>query len=69
MHDPEFRQLVDVLEGFIERADFTPSELREASVYACINYEMRRTVRRGNDPQLRRAFQALDEFANSRNQG
>lgn len=41
-NDPEYHQLVNMLESFIERAQFTPSEMREAVVLACINYEMRR---------------------------
>ena len=41
MNDPEYHHLVVMLEQFIERARFTPSELREASILACINYEMR----------------------------
>ena len=30
MNDPEYHQLVDMLEHFVDRAQFTPSELREA---------------------------------------
>lgn len=44
MNDPEYHSLVQVLESFIERAQFTPSELREAAVLACINYEMRHVM-------------------------
>ena len=45
-HDPEFKQLTDLLESFIRRCDFTPSEVRQAAMLACINYEMMRTDRR-----------------------
>jgi hypothetical protein len=61
LNDPEFRQLVCMLESFVERAQFTPSELREAAVLACINYEMRH-VREMTiiDPRAAEAFRVLD---------
>jgi hypothetical protein len=36
--DPLFRQLVDAMQAWIERADFTPSELRQAAVFASIRH-------------------------------
>ena len=39
MNDPEYHHLVKMLEGLIEDARFTPSELREACILASINYE------------------------------
>jgi hypothetical protein len=44
--DVEFRYLVDALEAMIHRAQFSPSELREAATFAAIRYEERnaRTV-------------------------
>lgn len=62
MNDPEYHQLVVLLESFIERAQFTPSELREAAVLACINYEMRNVRERAIDPRAAEAFRVLDEF-------
>jgi len=41
-HDPLFRRLVDMLESYIHECQYTPSELREAAVYASIQYEMNR---------------------------
>lgn len=63
MNDPEYHQLVDMLEHFVEQARFTPSELREAAVLACINYEMRHVRERTIDPRAEDAFRILDEFA------
>lgn len=37
--DPVFRQLVDTLHHFIREAKYTPTELREAALLACIHYE------------------------------
>lgn len=37
--DPVFRCLVDMLEASIHRAQFTPSELRDAAMLASIRYE------------------------------
>jgi len=41
--DPEFHSLVDLIYQFIEKTQFTPSELREAVMLAAIRYEMTRT--------------------------
>ncbi|HRP76262.1 MAG TPA: hypothetical protein PKZ27_11715 [Rhodocyclaceae bacterium] len=62
MNDPEYHRLVDMLESFVERAQFTPSELREACVLACINYEMRHVREMTIDPRAAEAFRVLDEF-------
>lgn len=62
MNDPEYHALVNMLENFIERAQFTPSELREACVLACINYEMRHVREMTIDPRAAEAFRVLDEF-------
>lgn len=62
MNDPEYHRLVDMLEQFVDSARFTPSELREASVLACINYEMRHVRDMTIDPRTEEAFRVLDEF-------
>jgi len=62
MNDPEYHQLVVMLENFIERAQFTPSELREAALLASINYEMRHVRQYTIDPRTEEAFRVLDEF-------
>ena len=62
MNDPEYHHLVCMLESFIEQARFTPSELREAAVLACINYEMRHVREKTIDPRAAEAFRVLDEF-------
>ena len=40
--DQNFRTFTDMIEHFVHRAELTPSEVREATVLACIHYEMRR---------------------------
>ena len=39
-NDPHYRALVDMIRGQITLANFTPSEIREACVFACIQHEM-----------------------------
>jgi uncharacterized protein (UPF0147 family) len=63
MNDPEYHQLVRMLESFIHQAKFTPSELREACVLASINYEMTHIRDRQIDPRAAQALDILDEFA------
>jgi len=43
--DATFRTLVDTLEVLVHRCQFTPSELREGAVLACIHYEQRQPRR------------------------
>lgn len=61
MNDPEYHNLVNMLENMIERAHFTPSELREAAVLASINHEMRNVRRITIDPRTKEALRLLDE--------
>ena len=49
MSDPDYHMLVDLLESFIYRNQYTPSEMREAAMFACIKYEM-------NQPQRTMSF-------------
>lgn len=67
MNDPEYHHLVNMLESLIEQARFTPSELREACILACINYEMRHVRQHTIDPRLTDALRVLDRFACGRN--
>ena len=66
LNDPEYHQLVCMLEQFVERARFTPSEMREAVVLACINYEMRHVRGQTIDPRAAEAFMVLDQFVTRR---
>lgn len=43
-NDPMYHALVDTLEYMIHKAEFTPSEIREAAMFACIRYE-EKTIR------------------------
>lgn len=52
-HDTAFKNLVDVLHHFIQKAEFTPTEIREAALLACIHYE---------SYQVRRIYLDPDQF-------
>lgn len=62
MNDPEYHHLVITLEQMIEQARFTPSELREACMLACINYEMRHVRDVYINPEVENAIKVLDRF-------
>lgn len=59
-NDPAFKRLVDMLTHVILQAEYTPSEVRQAAMMACINVEMMRPapslfIRTGNlTPAMRR---------------
>lgn len=40
-NDASYKQLCDLIENFLIQARFTPSEVRECAVMACIHFEMR----------------------------
>lgn len=66
--DPEYHLLVDSLEDQIHRARFTPTELQEACILACINYEHHRLRPYRIDdacvvePKIAGALQTLEAF-------
>lgn len=51
--DPAFSALVTLMESYLHTADFTPTELREAVMFAAIRYESRRV------PQHRTVFSGV----------
>lgn len=67
MNDPEYHHFVTMIEGLIEQARFTPSEIREMCMLACINYEMRNVRRHTIDPRLDEAFRLFDDFVHKPN--
>ena len=58
--DIDYARLVDSIESFIHEARFTPSEIREACMLACIRYEMRRTPEVVVDREALTALQTLE---------
>ena len=40
--DNQFRALVDKMEHMVQDLQFTPSEMRDAAMLACLHFEMRR---------------------------
>jgi len=62
-NDPEYRHLVNSMEHLIRLYKFTPSELREASILASINYEMSHIKPQFLiDPKIEDACTVLDKF-------
>lgn len=62
MNDPEYHHFVRMIEGLIEQARFTPSEIREMCMLACINYEMRHVREHMIDPRVDEAFRVFNDF-------
>ena len=68
-NDHNYRLLVDMLEALIVQAEFTPSEIREACMLACIRHEQYRRVRPVViSAEAARAMEVLEtEFLTQRN--
>jgi hypothetical protein len=66
LNDNEFHMLVDLMESFIVKAQFTPSEMREAAVLASIKYEMRRQFTIPLEPELDGAFKTFERWLQRR---
>ena len=68
-NDPSYRHLVDMLTALIDQAKYTPSEIREACMLACIRYEHCRRIRPVViSAEAERAMEVLEtEFLTQRN--
>lgn len=64
--DPQYHALVDTIHGLISRCDFTPSEVRQAAVLACIHFEASRIQKHSIPmvPELEQALQTINKYAN-----
>ena len=68
-NDPNYRRLADMLEALIVKAEFTPSEIREACMLACILHEQYRRIGQVViSAEAERAMEVLEtEFLTQRN--
>ena len=65
-NDPEFNRLVRMLEGAIEAGQLTGSEVREAAMLACINYENRTLMPRIVIPDdVNKAIEVIEKYSSS----
>ena len=51
MHDPHFHSLVEMMTKYLVEHRFSPSEMREAAVLACVHYEQSKTRWAGPIPE------------------
>lgn len=65
LNDPEYRHFVSVFEQMIETAHFTPSELREMAIYACIRYEMRHVRQYTVPAYIDDSFRHIEDWLSS----
>ena len=65
-NDPAYARLVEFLAGEIDRAHYTPSELREAATFACILYQERVGPALTSRPDdINKALEFLHEWADT----
>lgn len=64
-NDPMYAHMVKALTSMIHQAQFTPSELREMVIFACIKYETEfgmRNYMRAVPSSVNDAFRELDKY-------
>lgn len=62
-NDAQYRTLVVAIEHQLHEANFTPSEVREAAVLACIHYEQRNAMPLRIIPaEVRQAMKVLQKW-------
>lgn len=68
-NDAVYRQLVDCMVAHIEAANYTPSEMREAAVLACIIYEQHHIKLPFIEPKVNKALETIEGFLGGNLQG
>jgi len=69
MSDPQYSALVNTMLNYIEAAHYTPSEVREAAVLACILYEERRVSSFVIPKHIDEALEKIHKYVDEKNFG
>ncbi len=67
--DANFAQLVNTIEAALHNAVYTPSEVREAAIYACIRYELTRPMQYVVPADVKVSLDILERYAKDEKNG
>ena len=64
LSDGQYKAFVDMIESCLYRADFTPSEIREMAILACIHYESKNIHKYHYPVELEDALKKITDWKN-----